>query len=38
MREVKTGFECGLMLDGHDDIREGDILEFFEIQLEKRTL
>ncbi len=38
VREVKAGFECGLMLDGWDDIREGDILEFFEVQLEKRTL
>ena len=38
VREVKAGFECGLMLDGHDDIKEGDTLEFFEIQYEKRTL
>ena len=38
VREVKAGFECGLMLDGWDDIRAGDILEFFEIQFEKRTL
>ncbi len=38
VREVKAGFECGLMLDGWDDIREGDTLECFEIQLERRTL
>jgi len=27
--EVKTGFECGIQLDGFDAIIEGDTLEFF---------
>ncbi|MDR2696977.1 MAG: translation initiation factor IF-2 [Holophagales bacterium] len=27
--EVKTGFECGIQLDGFDAIMEGDTLEFF---------
>jgi translation initiation factor IF-2 len=26
--EVKNGFECGISLQGFDDLREGDILEF----------
>jgi translation initiation factor IF-2 len=27
--EVKTGFECGIGLEGFDDFEEGDILEFY---------
>jgi translation initiation factor IF-2 len=27
--EVKTGFECGIQIDGFDAIAEGDTLEFF---------
>ncbi len=29
VHEVKTGFECGVGLDGVDDIKEGDIIAFF---------
>ena len=29
VREVATGFECGISLDGFDAIQEGDILEFY---------
>ena len=28
--EVKTGFECGVMLDNFSDIKVGDIIETFE--------
>ncbi|MCK5113585.1 MAG: translation initiation factor IF-2 [Phycisphaerae bacterium] len=28
-REVKAGLECGLKISGYDDIKEGDILEFY---------
>ena len=28
--EVKSGFECGVMLDGYSDIKVGDIIETFE--------
>jgi translation initiation factor IF-2 len=31
VREVQQGFECGMNLDGHDDLREGDLIECFEI-------
>ena len=27
VREVVSGYECGLHIDGFDDIREGDIIE-----------
>ena len=29
VREVRTGFECGIGLDGVSDYKEGDIIEFF---------
>ncbi len=32
VREVRTGFECGIGLEGFDDIQEGDILEFFVVE------
>jgi translation initiation factor IF-2 len=38
VREVKEGFECGLSLRGHDDIKVGDIIEVFEIKEFARTL
>ena len=38
VREVKSGFECGLSLKGYDDIKEGDQLEIFEVQEVARRL
>ena len=29
VREVQTGFECGLMLEGVTDFHEGDVVEFY---------
>ena len=29
VREVRSGFECGIGLDGVNDLKEGDIIEFF---------
>jgi translation initiation factor IF-2 len=31
VKEVKEGFECGIYLDGQSDIKEGDILQAYEI-------
>ena len=31
-REVLTGFECGLGIENYNDIKEGDIIEAFEMQ------
>ena len=36
--EVRAGYECGLTLDGYNDIKEGDQLEFSTVELVKRTL
>ncbi|MBO6146838.1 MAG: translation initiation factor IF-2 [Lachnospiraceae bacterium] len=35
VKEVKEGFECGLVFEGFDDVEEGDLLEFhkqFEVE------
>ena len=32
VKEVQSGFECGIRLAGHDDIREGDVIEAYQIQ------
>lgn len=37
-KEVREGFECGIRLDGFNDIKEGDLLEAFRIDEVKRTL
>jgi translation initiation factor IF-2 len=38
VREVKEGFECGIKLKNYNDIKESDVLEFFEIKEVARTL
>ncbi len=37
-REVLTGFECGVSLDGYNDVAAGDKLESFTVQELARTL
>ena len=37
-REVAAGFECGIKLKNYNDIKEGDLLEFFEVKEIARTL
>jgi translation initiation factor IF-2 len=32
VNEVREGFECGILLDGWDDLAEGDTLEFFSVE------
>ncbi len=36
-REVAEGFECGILLDGFNDVKEGDILEAYETRQVERT-
>ena len=36
-REVAEGFECGILLDGFNDVKEGDVLEAFETREIERT-
>jgi len=38
VREVKTGFECGLSLKNYNEIKEGDQLEVYEVVEVARTL
>ncbi|MFN0208105.1 MAG: translation initiation factor IF-2 [Planctomycetota bacterium] len=38
VREVKAGFECGIKVAGYDDVKDGDVLEAFEIKEEKAML
>jgi translation initiation factor IF-2 len=37
-REVKAGLECGVKIAGFDDVKEDDVLEFYEIVKIARTL
>src|SRR3954453_20458767 len=36
-REVAEGFECGILLEGFNDVKEGDVLEIFETREVERT-
>jgi translation initiation factor IF-2 len=36
-REVAEGFECGILLDGFNDLREGDVFEIYETREVERT-
>uniref|UniRef100_UPI0037C15EC3 translation initiation factor IF-2 n=1 Tax=Collimonas sp. TaxID=1963772 RepID=UPI0037C15EC3 len=38
VKEVRSGFECGLTLKNFNDIKEGDQLEIFEVEEVARTL
>ena len=37
VREVSEGFECGILLEGFNDLREGDVFEVFETREVERT-
>ncbi len=37
-KEVREGFECGLVVRNYGDIREGDVIEAFKVVETKRTL
>jgi translation initiation factor IF-2 len=37
VREVQEGFECGILLDGYNDLREGDVFEIYETREVERT-
>jgi translation initiation factor IF-2 len=36
-REVSEGFECGILLEGFNDLREGDVFEAYETREVERT-
>ena len=38
VREVEEGFECGIVLENFQDVKEGDVLEAYETrQVERRA-
>ena len=38
VKEVKSGFECGMAFENYEDIRAGDQIECFEVQSVARTV
>ena len=38
VREVASGFECGIAIDNFNDWQEGDVLEVFQLVAKRRTL
>jgi translation initiation factor IF-2 len=38
VREVATGFECGIVLANYQDVKEGDVLETYETRKVERSL
>ena len=37
VREVSQGFECGILLDDFNDVKDGDVIEVFELREVART-
>lgn len=38
VREVATGYECGIGIDGYNDVREGDIIESYIVEESRASL
>ncbi len=38
VKEVKSGFECGLMIENYSDIKVGDVIETYEEVKTERKL
>ena len=38
VKEVKEGMECGMAFESYDDIKEGDVIECFELIEEQQTV
>jgi translation initiation factor IF-2 len=38
VREVQEGYECGMAFENYEDIREGDVIECFEVEEVARTI
>ena len=38
VKEVTAGYECGISIEGFDDLKEGDTMEFYVEEQEKQTL
>ena len=38
VREVQSGYECGIGIENYNDIKEGDVIEFYTYKEIKRSL
>jgi translation initiation factor IF-2 len=38
VKEVREGFECGMKIAGFDDVKVGDVIEAYKIEIKHRTL
>jgi len=38
VREVAQGYECGISIDGYQDVKEGDLIEAFEVHEVARSI
>jgi translation initiation factor IF-2 len=38
IKEAREGFECGIRIEGYDDVKVGDVIETFQIEKIARTL
>ena len=38
VKEVREGFECGMKVAGFDDVKVGDVIEAYRIDIKQRTL
>ncbi len=38
VKEVVSGFECGMQIENYNDLKVGDIIEAYEIKTVKRSL
>jgi translation initiation factor IF-2 len=38
VREVESGYECGINIENYDDVQEGDLIECYEMEEVKRKL
>ncbi len=38
VREVQSGYECGIGIEGYNDVKPGDVIECFRLEEVKRSL
>lgn len=38
VREVQSGYECGIGIEGYNDVKSGDVIDFYEIEEIAQTL
>jgi translation initiation factor IF-2 len=38
VREVREGYECGINIEGFNDVKVGDVIEAYKIEEVQRTL